>query len=44
MANLPYDKSVFYQEIFEIKETLKDIAETLRAGLLNEKETDTPEQ
>lgn len=44
MANLPYDKSVFYQEIVEIKEALKDIAEILRAGLLIEKETDVSEQ
>lgn len=44
MANLPYDKSVFYKEIVEIKEALKDIAEILREGLLSEKETDVPER
>ncbi len=42
MANLPYDQSVFYQEIVGIKEALKDIAEILRVGLLSEKETDVP--
>lgn len=44
MANLPYDKSVFYKELVEIKEALKDIAELLRAGLLSEKETDVPKK
>ena len=44
VANLPYDKSVFYKELVEIKEALKDIAEILRKGLLSEKETDAPEK
>lgn len=44
MADLPYDQSVFYQEIVEIKEALKDIAEILRTGLLSEKETDVSAQ
>ncbi len=44
MANLPYEKSLFYQEIVEIKEALKDIAEILREGLLSKKETDVSAQ
>lgn len=44
MANLPYDKSVFYKELVEIKEALRDIAELLRAGLLSKKETDVSAQ
>ncbi len=44
MANLPYDKSVFYKELVEIKEALRDIAELLRVGLLSKKETDAPEK
>ncbi len=44
MANLTYEKSVFYKEIVEIKEALKDIAEILREGLLSEKETDVSAQ
>lgn len=44
VANLPYDKSVFYKELVEIKEALKDIADILREWLLSEKETDAPEK